>query len=224
MLEINILRSEYHELEQEMQALEDERYDLESTGQLFKNGNKLKKVTASYEEKAKKLDVLLCDFQHLYRLISQSIELLNKEDSGKNQLIVSDQYVEIGMQLSEQQSDFRLLAEVCSNAEIYTSSSASRALPLLSQMLDKLADTNGIAPSMFRLTEKQQLKAANQIVSLIMKRADNDWNVADRLINGSIMLEDLEQNAQLSQLHKEIESIMHGALKLPIKSEESCDV
>tara|TARA_R110001592_G_scaffold319321_1_gene596866 strand:- start:16160 stop:19399 length:3240 start_codon:yes stop_codon:yes gene_type:complete len=220
MLEINVLRAEYHELEQEMQSLEDERYDIESSGYPFKNGNKLKKVTASYEEKAKKLDVLLCDFQNLYRLISQSIELLNKEDSGKNQLIVSDQYVEIGMQLSEQQSDFRLLAEVCSNSEIYTSSSASRALPLLSQMLDKLADTNGIAPSMFRLTEKQQLKAANQIVSLIMQRADNDWNLADRLINGSIMLEDLEQNSQLSQLHKEIESIMHGALKLPIMPEE----
>lgn len=224
MLEINVLRTEYHELEQEMQALEDERYDVESAGYPFKNANKLKKVTASYEEKAKKLDVLLCDFQNLYRLILQSIELLNKDDSGKNQLIVSEQYVEIGMQLSEQQSDFRLLAEVCSNSEIYTSSSASRALPLLSQMLDKLADTNGIAPSMFRLTEKQQLKAANQIVSLIMQRADNDWNVADRLINGSIMLEDLEQNSQLSQLHKEIESIMHGALKLPIMPEENCDV
>jgi hypothetical protein len=57
-----------------------------------------------------------------------------------------------------------------------------------------------------------------------MQRADNDWNVADRLINGSIMLEDLKQNSQLSQLHKEIESIMHGALKLPIMPEESCDV
>ena len=77
---------------------------------------------------------------------------------------------------------------------------------------------------MFRLTEKQQLKAANQIVSLIMQRADNDWNVADRLINGSIMLEDLEQNSQLRHLHKEIESIMHGSLKLSIMPPESCDV
>ena len=222
MLEINVLRVEYHELEQQMQQLEDERYDLESTGQPFKNGNKLKKVAASYEEKAKKLDVLLCDFQHLYRFISQSIELLNTNDSDKNQLIVSDQYVEMGMQLSEQESEFRLLAEVCSNAEIYTSSSASRALPLLAQMLDKLADTNGISPSMFRLTEKQQLKAANQIVSLIMKSAQNDWHVADRLINGAIMLEDLGQDSQLMQLHKEIESIMHGSLTLPI-IRENCD-
>tara|TARA_R110001592_G_scaffold341474_1_gene630557 strand:+ start:29191 stop:33345 length:4155 start_codon:yes stop_codon:yes gene_type:complete len=222
ILEMKVLRVEYHELEQQMQDLEDERYDLESSGQPFKNGNKLKKVTASYEEKAKKLDVLLCDFQHLYRFISQSIELLNTSDSDKNQLIVSDQYVEMGMQLSEQESEFRLLAEVCSNAEIYTSSSASRALPLLAQILDKLADTNGIAPSMFRLTEKQQLKAANQIVSLIMKSAQNDWHVADRLINGAIMLEDLGQDSQLMQLHKEIESIMHGSLTLPI-IRENCD-
>ena len=222
MLEINVLRVEYHELEQKMQELEDERYDLESMGQPFKNGNKLKKVTASYEEKAKKLDVLLCDFQHLYRFISQSIELLNTNDTDKNQLIVSDQYVEMGMQLSEQESEFRLLAEVCSNAEIYTSSSASRALPLLAQMLDKLADTNGIVPSMFRLTEKQQLQAANQIVSLIMQSAQNDWHVADRLINGAIMLENLGQNSQLMQLHKEIETIMHGSLMFPI-IRENCD-
>ncbi len=222
ILEMKVLRVEYHDLEEQMQDLEDERYDLESSGQPFKNGNKLKKITASYEEKAKKLDVLLCDFQHLYRFISQSIEILNTSDSDKNQLIVSDQYVEMGMQLSEQESEFRLLAEVCSNAEIYTSSSASRALPLLAQMLDKLADTNGIAPSMFRLTEKQQLKAANQIVSLIMKSAQNDWHVADRLINGAIMLEDLGQDSQLMQLHKEIESIMHGSLTLPI-IRENCD-
>lgn len=224
LLEINVLRTEYHELEQEMQVLEDERYDVESAGNLFKDGYKLKKVTSTYEEKAKKLDVLLCDFQHLYRLISQSIELLNKEDDGKNQLIVSDQYAEIGMQLSEQQSDFRLLAEVCSNAEIYSSSSASRALPLLSQMLDKLADMNGIAPSMFRLTERQQLKAANQIVSLLMQRVQSDWNIADRLISGGIMLEDLNQSSELSELHKEIESIMHGSLKLSISHEEECYV
>ena len=220
ILEINVARKEYHELEEQRQMLDDERYDTESAGKIFGRERKLKKVTAAYEEKAKKLDMLACDLQHLYRLTTQSTELLNKTETGKHQLIVSDKYVEMGIHLEEQQSDFRLLAEVCANAEIYESTSASRAQPLLSQMLDKLADTNGIAPTMFRLTEHQQLKVANQVVQLIMKTTNNDWGAADQLVNGQILLEDLAEPLRLGEIRKEIESAMNGALKIPLEIEK----
>ncbi|MFB2762787.1 gamma-mobile-trio integrase GmtZ [Marinobacter shengliensis] len=219
ILELNVVREEYHELEEKRQVLDDERYDAECAGKPFESDRKLKKVTAAYEEKAKKLDMLACDLQHLYRLITQSTELLNKTETGKHQLIVSDNYVEMGMHLAEQQSDFRLLAEVCANAEIYESASASRAQPLLSQMLDKLADTNGIAPAMFRLTEDQQLKAANQVVHLIMKTTQNDWHLADQLVNGQIMLEDLAEPLRLGNIRKEIELVMNGSFKFPLRIE-----
>jgi len=220
ILEINVVRKEYHELEEQRQSLDDERYDFECEGKVFGSARKLKKVTAAYEEKAKKLDTLACDLQHLYRLITQSTELLNKTETDKHQLIVSDNYVELGMHLEEQQSDFRLLAEVCANAEIYESTSASRAQPLLSQMLDKLADTNGIAPAMFRLTEDQQLKVANQVVQLIMKTTNNDWGVADQLVNGQILLDDLTEPLRLGDIRKEIESAMNGSLKFPLGIEK----
>ncbi len=216
ILEINTTRKEYHDLESERQKLDDMRYDAEIAGKVFEHGRRLKKVTAVYEEKAKKLDMLLCDLQYFYQLITQSTELLSKTESDKHQLIVSDNYVEIGMHLAEQQSDFRLLAEVCANAEIYESASASRARPLLSQVLDKLADTNGIAPAMFRLTEDQQLKAANQVVQLIMQVTQNDWHFADQLVNGQILLEDLAEPLKLDEIRHEIESVMHGSLKFPI--------
>ena len=222
ILEINVIRKEYHELEEQRQAFDDERYDAESVGKIFENERKLKKVTAAYEEKAKKLDMLACDLQHLYRLITQSTELLSKTETDKHQLIVSENYVEMSMHLDEQQSDFRLLAEVCANAEIYESASASRAQPLLSQMLDKLADTNGIAPAMFRLTEDQQLRAANQVVQLLMKETGNDWHLADRLVNGQISLEDLAEPLRFGDIRKEIESVMNGSLKFPL-GVESCD-
>ncbi|WP_230715362.1 VPA1269 family protein [Marinobacter shengliensis] len=221
ILEINVIRKEYHELEEQRQAFDDERYDAESAGKVFGNARKLKKVTAAYEEKAKKLDMLACDLQHLYRLITQSTALLSKTETDKQQLIVSENYVEMGMHLEEQQSDFRLLAEVCANAEIYESASASRAQPLLSQMLDKLADTNGIAPAMFRLTEDQQLKAANQVVQLLMKETGNDWHLADRLVNGQISLEDLAEPLRFADIRKEIESVMNGSLKFALGI-ESC--
>lgn len=220
ILEVNVIRKEYHELEEQRQTLDDERYDAESQGKVFLNERKLKKVNAAYEEKAKKLDTLACDLQHLYRLITQSTELLNKTETDKQQLIVSDNYMEMGMHLEEQQSDFRLLAEVCANAEIYESTSASRAQPLLSQMLDKLADTNGIAPTMFRLTEDQQLKVANQVVQLVMKTTNNDWGVADQLVNGQILLEDLAEPLGLDDIRTEIESAMNGSLKFPLGIEK----
>ena len=222
ILEINVIRKEYHELEQQREALDDERYDAECAGTIFGSERRLKKVTSAYEEKAKKLDTLACDLQHLYRLITQSTELLNKNETDKHQLIVSDNYVELGMHLEEQQSDFRLLAEVCANAEIYESTSASRAQPLLSQMLDKLADTNGIAPAMFRLTENQQLKVANQVVHLIMKTTNNDWHLADQLVNGQIMLEDLAEPLRLGDITQEIEKVMNGSLRFPLGI-ESCN-
>jgi hypothetical protein len=166
--------------------------------------------------------MLLTDLQHLYRLISQSTELLKTSETGQHQLIVSGNYVEMEMHLEEQSSEFRLLAEVCANAEIYESASASRARPLLSQMLDKLADTNGIAPAIFRLTEDQQLKAANQVVRLIMQVTQNNWHVADQLINGQITLEDLAEPLQLGDVRQEIESAMNGSLKFPLGI-ESCN-
>ena len=116
----------------------------------------------------------------------------------------------------------RPLELLCANAEIYESASASRARPLLSQMLDKLADTNGIAPAIFRLTEDQQLKAANQVVQLIMQVTQNNWHVADQLINGQITLEDLAEPLQLGDLRQEIESAMNGSLKFPLGI-ESCN-
>ena len=222
ILEINVTRNEYHELEEKRQTLDDERYDAESSGQFFGKERTLKKITSAYEEKAKKLDMLLTDLQHLYRLISQSTELLKTSETGQHQLIVSGNYVEMEMHLEEQSSEFRLLAEVCANAEIYESASASRARPLLSQMLDKLADTNGIAPAIFRLTEDQQLKAANQVVRLIMQVTQNNWHVADQLINGQITLEDLAEPLQLGDVRQEIESAMNGSLKFPLEI-ESCN-
>ena len=216
ILEINVIREEYHELEEQRQALEDQRYDAESKGKAFDGNKELKKVTSAYEERAKKLDMLFCDLQYLWKLITQSSELLRKTETDKQQLIVSTDYVEMGMHLEEQNTDFRLLAEVCANAEIYESASASRAQPLLREMLDKLADTNGIAPAMFRLTKDQQLKAANQVVQLIMKATQNDWGLADQLVSGQILLEDLAEPLKLNDIRSEIESVMNGSLKFPL--------
>ncbi|WP_086480468.1 gamma-mobile-trio integrase GmtZ [Oceanospirillum sanctuarii] len=216
ILEINTTRKEYHDLHSEKEKLNDMRSLAQDAGKVFEQERRREKVLSAFEEKAKKLDMLLCDLQYFYQLITQSTELLSKTESDKHQLIVSDNYVEMTMHLAEQQSDFRLLAEVCANAEIYESASASRARPLLSQVLDKLADTNGIAPAMFRLTEDQQLKAANQVVQLIMQVTQNDWHVADRLVNGQILLEDLAEPLKLGEIRHEIESVMHGSLKFPI--------
>ena len=89
----------------------------------------------------------------------------------------------------------------------------------MTQMLDKLADNNGIAPSLFRLTEEQQLKAANQVVNLIINTAHHNWSTADQLINGQIFLKDLGATPEINRLHKEIQAIMNGSMNLSLPHE-----
>ena len=95
LLEVNVVRKEWQELVEAQQNLEDEKYDAERAGRLFENMKLLNQTTATAEEKAHKLDVLLTDFQHVYKLGQQCISLLNEGDKddepeGKQQLIVSE--------------------------------------------------------------------------------------------------------------------------------------
>src|SRR5690606_4115706 len=140
----------------------------------FDNMKAFNQTTAVMEERGQKLDVLLTDFQHVYRLMRQCIALLNKEGSeqdaeAQQQLIVSENGF-MHMALDESESEFRLLASVCSDAEIYQSASASRATPKLAQMIDSFAEMNGFSPGLYRLTETQQRKAVKQIAKLLLKR------------------------------------------------------
>jgi hypothetical protein len=210
-LEVESARKEYHYQQTLITQYEDEKYDCEINDTLFINRNELMQAVAAYETKAEKLDMLLCDWQSTHGLVRQSIALLNNQTSdAKKQLIVNKDFVEVGYQFEDYQTNFKLLASICQDAEIYSTASASRAAPLLSNMLDTLADNNGLAPAMYKLDEGQKVKVANQIVGILMDRLNGDWHEAERLVQGNILLADLNQEESLIPIKEEIQLVLNG--------------
>ena len=224
LVEVNAVKAEYHELVEEQQRLEDDKFDAEREGRQFDNMKAFNQTTAVMEERGQKLDVLLTDFQHVYRLMRQCIALLNKEGSGENaevqqQLIVSENGF-MHMALDESDSEFRLLASVCNDAEIYQSASASRATPKLAQMIDSFAEMNGFSPGLYRLTETQQRKAVNQIAKLLLKRFEGDWSITEKIVKGDLTLDDLSLEESLVPLRSEIANALLGDEKSLLKLED----
>ena len=215
ILEINTVREEFHDFEYQREQLEDAKFDIELSGNLFEQHKILNQTTSALEERTQKLDMLLCDFQQVYSLINQCIALLNKNNSNndeKNQLIVSSGKVVEAM-LQESKSDFRLLASICRDAEFYQAASASRATPKMAQLIDRFADKNGFSPGLFKLSEAQQRKAANQISSLLLTRLNGNWDLAEQIVTGNLQLSDLGTDEFLEPLKLNITAALEGKLQ-----------
>ncbi|MNP14906.1 hypothetical protein D3C76_1072440 [compost metagenome] len=71
------------------------------------------------------------------------------------------------MAYEESKSEYHLLAEICQNATIYQSANPSRAVPLIAQAIDRMAENNGLAPAMFRLSDEQKLVVVNELNRLL---------------------------------------------------------
>jgi len=159
---------------------------------------KVRKLDAELESAAKKLDMYLTDIQYAYKLLKEIEALINKENSHVDsglQLIASDQR-EIYLSADET-SFFHQLCEVCENAEIYESASASLAVSPRSQLLDKMLSHNGIQPKFFGMNQEQQLLIGNQLMRLFMGKV-KIWSKMDMLIDGKIKLEDLYDSEKIS--------------------------
>lgn len=217
-LEVGINSREYSNHEAEVQRLEDEKFDCEAAGKLFLKRAELSKAYSHFEEKAMILDMLLCDLLSTNKLIKQSIALINTQcvESDGKQLIVSGSLANLELTLEESNTDFRLLSQICENATIYSGASASRALPRRSQLLDRLADINGLSPAMYRLSQEQQLIVGNQLTKLLMSRIQS-WDNMDRLMAGDILLDDLSDDETLEPLSKSVKILLDHAKRQALK-------
>lgn len=173
---------------------------------------KLRKLESEYESAAKKMDMLLCDLQSAYRLVQMSQSVANGNTDGTldedSLALVKMQDSEIQIEI-EEDSYFHQLNEVCENATIYESSNPSRAIIPRSQLLDRMASFNQLAPSLFMLSEKQQLTVGNQLVSLLKARLKS-WRKINMVVKGQIKLSDLVGEERIEAA--EIELIYKQAL------------
>jgi hypothetical protein len=153
-----------------------------------------RRLEADYESAAKKLDMLLCDIQSAYGWIRRSQMLINKEQSlqddqrdGLSLITMSDSEIQLDL---EEVSYYQQLQEVCENATIYQSASAENAVLPRSQILDRMSLYNSIAPSLFLMSEAEQLKIGNELYKLLKNRLKT-WNRIEQVVSCEIKLDDL---------------------------------
>lgn len=163
---------------------------------------KLRKLESEYESAAKKMDMLLCDLQSAYKLIqlSQSVTNGQIESGDSNLALIKSPDSEIQIEIDET-SHFQQLQEVCENALIYESCNPSRAIIPRSQMLDRMASFNKLAPRLFMYSQDEQLTIGNQLVALFKARLQS-WEKVNRLIEGQLKLSDLvgPERIELSEI------------------------
>lgn len=152
---------------------------------------KLRKLESEYESAAKKMDMLLCDLQSAYKHIqlSQSVANSQLESDDTTLALIKMPDSEVQIEIDET-SHFQQLHEVCENSTIYESCNPSRAIVPRSQLLDRMASFNKLAPSLFMLSQEEQLSVGNQLVALFKARLKS-WEKVNELIDGQLKLSDL---------------------------------
>jgi len=157
-----------------------------------------RKLNSEIETRSKKMDLLFTDLNFLYRHIQNSRTLtsnLQTTDDKKLELIVPNQ-LQFDIEL-EESTQFRLLSEVCENAELYHSCSSELATAKRSQALDRVMVNNGMSPKLLLLDEREQIIIGNQLTQLMYARI-HSWETIDRLISGELTLKDLDSNTHLT--------------------------
>ncbi len=151
---------------------------------------KVRKLESEYENAAKKMDMLLCDLQSAYKLIQQCQFVTNSqiESDDTNLALIKKPEPEIQIQIDET-SYFQQLHEICENATIYDGSNPSRAITPRSQLLDRMASFNDLAPQLFMLSQEQQLSVGSQLFALLKARLKS-WEKVNDLIDGHLRLSD----------------------------------
>lgn len=174
-----------------------------------------KQADANQQQSAAKLDGLVADYVAANHYIQSCLKLINEggDLSADNniRLIAAENLSEIGVAFEEGETNYHLLAEICQNATIYTSANPSRAMPLISQLIDRMLENNGMAPSLFKLEDEQKLVVANELNALLLERLGS-WEKIDNLFSGELMLLDFDaHDPELTPVSSEIKMLLSNS-------------
>jgi hypothetical protein len=195
-LEITTENARYQKYTAKLDSLEQEHYDSCQSGSPFKHEKERKSAVANQQQSAGRLDVFLSDYSAIHGNVQSCLKLinLNEPNAGDNiRLVISEDVHEMGVAYQESTTSYHLLAEICQNATIYQSANASRAVPLIADAIDRMAENNNLAPAMFRLSNEQKLVVANELNQLLLQRLGS-WEKIDELFSGDLMLLDVDAN------------------------------
>ena len=202
----------------QQENLEAEEYRAEKLGVPFDHSKSLmlRRIETHIQTESERLDDLVVDQVRLIRLITDSLEIINrsidndeKDKKTLTALVLNSPEKELHIAIDEC-STAQMLGEICQNTDLYVSANATAAITSRSQLLDKLAHNNGLEACLFTLTESQQLKVGNQIQALLLKRLGG-WGAVNQLHDGAVILNDFSINDKsLTSLREDIQYLMQS--------------
>ncbi|PYD03449.1 hypothetical protein DND90_01015 [Pseudomonas syringae pv. maculicola] len=212
------------ELRQKIKKLTAERFDaaqlsdssdVDYKSQIGAAISELKSLDGLLSSASVTADMYLADLNIVNKLTQQCQALIveradNDKSNDSTQLIIKSGHETVIA--FEEVSLFRQLNEVCENAEIYTSASAELATPERSNMIDRMAELNRMAPVMYKLDKNSQLVIGNQIVKFMTARMS--WPTVEAVMDGTILMKDLPRDQRMTP----------GALQLLLKGDNAQDV
>ncbi|HEJ6043302.1 TPA: hypothetical protein SL824_000578 [Pseudomonas aeruginosa] len=209
-LEIHTESGRFQEFSNEFERLDREYYDACHDGRLYADKARLDQMNSNQLQSAAKLDGLLADYVAVNHYVQGCLKLINSSEQdcdsndGVRLVVASDFAVDVNVAFEESDTNYHLLAEICQNASIYQSVNPSRAVPLISQCIDRMAENNNLAPAMFRLSEEQKLVVINELNQLLLQRLGS-WEKIGQLISGELMLLDIDADTpELSRISIEV--------------------
>ncbi|WP_046017828.1 VPA1269 family protein [Marinomonas sp. S3726] len=192
------LQESINSLENKINQIEKLEYIATAKGEAFENKDlpifeaELRREESEYESAAKKLDMFLCDLQAAYSLVRQSQIAANSQTSKEQEnevSLITSNTSEIILEI-EEVNRLEQLQEICENAVIFRSASAKNAILPRTQLLDRMSMLNNLAPSLFLLSEAEQLRAGNEICNLLKNRLKT-WNRVNEVVEGNIKIDEL---------------------------------
>ncbi|GAB3530683.1 gamma-mobile-trio integrase GmtZ [Photobacterium alginatilyticum] len=153
----------------------------------------LSSVHQALDMEETRLHTLVTDQIAIARLMNDCTELMNQQientDGDGLSLVVNRPHGSVSVEI-EECSEFRMLGEVCENADIFLSGNDSAAIARRSQLLDKMLMNNNLPVGLFAMSEKQQRYVGNQMQKLLLERL-NGWGAVEQLMEGRLHLDDL---------------------------------
>lgn len=211
LYEIKNASEQVLKIERIQKKLEEKRFDCDLMGEIFLEHEELSKTIALVEQSSELVDLLTSDLISIIRLVKKSLSLLSKIDEKKGNeqsliLIGNGDITDLEFALQEITSEFRQLSEICENAEIFISGRSTHANIRRSQLIDLMISHNGMRPTMFKLSETQQLLVGNQFTRLLLNRFKS-WTSIEELMECSIKFEDLVNESDLEYIKVAIDNL-----------------
>jgi hypothetical protein len=180
----------YNQYDQQLEALEAERYTCEAERRSFLRGDQLESVGKILQREGESLDVLGNTWHAIKRLMDRSLAIQAREDKGSRvSLVLAGTHRDVEAAL-EETTAFELADAVCQSAVLYESVDATMPNLRRADMINAMLDVNHRRPIFSTLSDEEKLRVGNEMAKFLFARVGREDALA--LMEGQETLERLE--------------------------------